>query len=380
MNKPVIVAAKRTPFGKYGGALRSLEPEILLKPLFQHLSEQCPELKYRTDDVILGNVVGNGGNIARKSLLEAGWSETIPGLTLDRQCGSGLEAIMYACRMIQAGAGQIYLAGGVESTSRAPWKIKRPQSVYDTAMPEIYERASFAPEGQDPSMIEAAENVAQRYDISREAQDDFAYQSHQRTLQAIEQGHLADEILPLTVKGQRVDRDESVKPRLSEKLLSRMKPLISGGTVTAGNCCMKNDGAVVLLVMEERTARALGYHHGLQFVDGLTHGVDPTLLGIGPIPAVETLLERNRTRMGDIEAVELNEAFASQVLACQRELGISEAQLNRWGGAIATGHPYGASGAALVTRLFNMKCDGLTLATMGIGGGMGNAILFQPWT
>lgn len=379
MNTPVIVAAKRTPFGKYGGALRSLEPEMLLKPLLLHLSEQCPELKYRTDDVILGNVVGNGGNIARKSLLEAGLSETIPGLTLDRQCGSGLESIMYACRMIQAGAGQIYLAGGVESTSRAPWKIKRPQSVYDTAMPDIYERASFAPEGQDPSMIEAAENVAQRYDISREAQDDFAYQSHQRTLRAIERGHLANEMLPLTVKGQRVERDESVKPRLRKKLLSRMKPLISSGTVTAGNCCMKNDGAVVLLVMEARTARALGYNHGLQFVDGLTQGVDPTLLGIGPIPAVETLLERNRTRMGDIETVELNEGFASQVLACQRELGISATQLNRWGGAIATGHPYGASGAALVTRLFSMKCDGLTLATMGVGGGMGNAILFRPW-
>ncbi|CAM2997394.1 thiolase family protein [Staphylococcus argensis] len=380
MNKPVIVAAKRTPFGKYGGALRTLEPDMLLKPLLQHLIEQCPELKHRTDDVILGNVVGNGGNIARKSLLEAGLSETIPGVTLDRQCGSGLEAILYACRMIQAGAGQIYLAGGVESTSRAPWKIKRPQSVYDTAMPEVYERASFAPEGQDPSMIEAAENVAQHYAITREAQDHFAYQSHQRTMQAYEEGHLVDEILPLTVKGQRVDMDESVKPRLRMKLLARMKPLLPGGTVTAGNCCMKNDGAVILLVMEEHTAQALGYHHGLQFVDGLTKGVDPTLLGIGPIPTVETLLERNQTRMKDIEAVELNEAFASQVLACQRELGISEAQLNRWGGAIATGHPYGASGAALVTRLFNMNCDGLTLATMGIGGGMGNAILFRPWT
>ncbi|EUG23807.1 hypothetical protein O518_02276 [Staphylococcus aureus M0428] len=175
MNQAVIVAAKRTAFGKYGGTLKHLEPEQLLKPLFQHFKEKYPEVISKIDDVVLGNVVGNGGNIARKALLEAGLKDSIPGVTIDRQCGSGLESVQYACRMIQAGAGKVYIAGGVESTSRAPWKIKRPHSVYETALPEFYERASFAPEMSDPSMIQGAENVAKMYDVSRELQDEFAY-------------------------------------------------------------------------------------------------------------------------------------------------------------------------------------------------------------
>lgn len=186
MTEVVIVAAKRTAFGKYGGSLKHLEPEALLKPLFRHLTETYSEAMAHIDDVILGNVVGNGGNIARKALLEAGLSEHIPGLTIDRQCGSGLEAVIHACRMIQAGAGHIYIAGGVESTSRAPWKIKRPQSVYDTHLPEFFERASFAPDGQDPSMIEAAENVAKTYGITREEQDQYALNSHKKTIEAYE--------------------------------------------------------------------------------------------------------------------------------------------------------------------------------------------------
>lgn len=185
MNEAVIIAAKRTAFGKYGGKLRHLEPELLLQPLFNYLKNNFPAIVNNIDDVILGNVIGNGGNIARKALLEAGLNQQVPGVTVDRQCGSGLEAVNQACRMIQAGAGSIYIAGGVESTSRAPWKIKRPQSVYDTHLPEFYERASFAPQGQDPSMIQAAENVAERYGISRFEQDEFAWHSHQKRLMHI---------------------------------------------------------------------------------------------------------------------------------------------------------------------------------------------------
>ncbi|RIL45315.1 acetyl-CoA C-acyltransferase, partial [Mammaliicoccus fleurettii] len=181
MKEAVIVAAKRTAFGKYGGKLKHIEPEHLIKPLFTHFKETFPHVMSDIDDVILGNVVGNGGNLARKSLLESELDHHIPGVTIDRQCGSGLEAILQACRMIQAGAGTIYMAGGVESTSRSPWKIKRPQSVYDTQLPEFFERASFAPERQDPSMIEAAENVAQTYNISKPAQDYYAWTSHQQT-------------------------------------------------------------------------------------------------------------------------------------------------------------------------------------------------------
>lgn len=380
MKDVVIVAAKRTPFGKYGGALKHIEPENLLKPLFNHFSTQYPESMAHVDDVILGNVIGNGGNIARKALLEAGLNTQIPGLTVDRQCGSGLEAIIQACRMVQSGAGSIYIAGGVESTSRAPWKIKRPQSVYETQLPEFYERASFAPDGQDPSMIEAAENVAQTYHISREDQDSYAYQSHRKTIDAYQQHIISREILPMRVKGETLHRDESIKSHLDERLLSRLKPLIAGGSVSAGNCCMKNDGAVLLLIMDKTTALAHGFTSGLSFKSGVTVGVDPKLLGIGPVPAVTQLLTNSAYNMNDIDAVELNEAFASQVLASQRNLNIPIEKLNIYGGAIATGHPYGASGAALVTRLFYMENHNRTIATMGIGGGMGNAALFERWS
>lgn len=379
MTEVVIVAAKRTAFGKYGGSLKHLEPEALLKPLFRHLTETYSEAMAHIDDVILGNVVGNGGNIARKALLEAGLSEHIPGLTIDRQCGSGLEAVIHACRMIQAGAGHIYIAGGVESTSRAPWKIKRPQSVYDTHLPEFFERASFAPDGQDPSMIEAAENVAKTYGITREEQDQYALNSHKKTIEAYENNIVQQEIINLSAKGEIFNRDDSIKERLNVRTLSRLKPLLSEGTVTAGNCCMKNDGAVLLMIMDKKTALAHKFKKGLIFKDSITIGVEPTLLGMGPVLAVSKLLRKNKMTIEDINAIELNEAFASQVVASQRCLDIPAHKLNKYGGAIATGHPYGASGAALVTRLFHMKNDKRTIATMGIGGGMGNAALFERW-
>ncbi|MDG0842893.1 thiolase family protein [Staphylococcus equorum] len=380
MKEAVIVAAKRTAFGKFGGKVKHVEPEYLIKPLFTYFKETSPQVMSNIDDVILGNVVGNGGNLARKSLLEAGLSQNIPGVTIDRQCGSGLEAVLQACRMIQAGAGTIYMAGGVESTSRSPWKIKRPQSVYDTQLPEFFERASFAPERQDPSMIEAAENVAQTYNISRTAQDYYAWMSHQKTMVAYENQIISREIIPFQVKGETFQQDESIKPKLTERTLNRLKPLIPEGTVTAGNCCMKNDGAALLMIMEKETAKAYGFTTGLAFTDGLTVGVDPNVLGIGPAPAVKRLLEKNHYTIDEIDAVELNEAFASQVLASQEMLGLSAAKLNVYGGSIATGHPYGASGAALVTRLFYMETYQRTIATMGIGGGMGNALLFKRWT
>lgn len=379
MKQPVIVAAKRTAFGKYGGNLKHLEPEQLLQPLFNHFKEEYPEIMEYIEDVIIGNTVGNGGNIARKSLLEAGLSHTIPGVTIDRQCGSGLETIIQACRMIQSNAGQVYIAGGVESVSRAPWKLKRPQSVYEAEFPQFFERASFAPDGQDPSMIEAAENVAQTYHISRERQDEFAYRSHQLANEHINNGNISREILPIKVKGAWFDRDESIKPRLTLEKLNRFIPLLNEGTVTVGNSCMKNDGAVLLLIMEESIAKRLGFKEGLKFIESSTVGVAPKYLGIGPVPAVTKLMKRTNISMAAIDTLELNEAFSSQVIACQDELNIPIAKLNRWGGAIASGHPYGASGAALVARLFHMKSYYRSIATMGIGGGMGNAVLFERW-
>lgn len=379
MKQPIVVAAKRTAFGKYGGTLRHLEPEQLLLPLFDYYKTQYADIMTKIDDIILGNVVGNGGNIARKSLLEAKLDSNIPGVTVDRQCGSGLEAVIQACRMIQAGAGEIFMAGGVESSSRAPWKIKRPQSVYENELPLFYERVSFAPENQDPSMIEAADNVAREYSITKEEQDRFSYESHNKTIQAYNKQLITQEILPMSVKGKMFSKDESLKETLSLERIKRFKPLLSEGTVSIANCCMKNDGAVLLLVMEAQLAQSLGFTEGLRFINSSTKGVDPTLLGIGPVPSVLTLLQKNNIVMKDIDAVELNEAFASQVLACKQQLNITDRQLNRWGGAIASGHPYGASGAALVARLFYMKEAEHSIATMGIGGGMGNAILFNRW-
>lgn len=379
MREAVIVWAKRTPFGKYGGMLRHLEPEALLVPLFQNIKASFPEIIDQVDDVVLGNVVGNGGNIARKAVLESGLKHTIPGVTVDRQCGSGLESIIYACRMVQCGAGRVYIAGGVESTSRAPWKMKRPQSVYESQLPQFYEHASFAPEGQDPGMIEAAENVAQHYNISRQHQDAFAARSHRLATTHFDNGDIQCEILPLKIKGEWLCKDESLKPTLTESRLQRLRPLISNGTVTVGNSCMKNDGAGLALIMDKEMAIALGLKYGMVFKDAVTTGVDPTLLGIGPVPAVSQLLKKQQLNIEDIQAIELNEAFSSQVLASINELHACIEKVNQWGGAIATGHPYGASGAALVARLLNLPKWQLGITTMGIGGGMGNAILFEKW-
>lgn len=379
MKEAVVIWAKRTPFGKYGGALRHLEPEALLLPLFQNLKQTFPEVMDQVDDVVLGNVVGNGGNVARKSLLEAGLNHRISGITLDRQCGSGLESIIYACRMVQCEAGKVFIAGGVESTSRAPWKIKRPQSVYEMQLPQFFERASFAPEGQDPSMIEAAENVAQHYNISRNDQDLFAARSHRFVATHFNNGDINREIVPLTIKGALFDRDESLKQNLTEARLHRLRPILPNGTVTVGNSCMKNDGAGIALIMEKEVAVAMGIKWGMLYRDAVTTGVDPTLLGIGPVPAISQLLKRQKLNIEDISAIELNEAFSSQVLASINELHLGLDKVNQWGGAIATGHPYSASGAALVARLLNLPNWQYGIATMGIGGGMGNAVLFEKW-
>ncbi|MGV3243283.1 thiolase family protein [Staphylococcus sp. 11261D007BR] len=380
MDKAVIIAAKRTPIGLYGGRLKKWEPEALLKPLFQHFQQHLPCDLEALDDVILGNVVGNGGNIARKSLLEAGIDVKVPGLTVDRQCGSGLEAIHLACRFVESGAGDFYIAGGVESTSRAPWKMKRPTSLYPSEPPSFYERASFAPSHQDPSMIEAAENVATTYDISRDDQDAFALESHRKATKAMEAGYFSQEMVPLKVGGEWMTQDEGIKPHLELRRLNRLKPLLPNGTVTVGNSCLKHDGAAMVVIMSQQKAKALGITEGLLFKDYVIEGVEPNLLGIGPVPAVSTLLNRHHLTMDHIDAVEINEAFSSQVLASQRQLGIASDRFNRYGGAIAMGHPYSASGAILVTRLFYMTHQHRTLATMGIGGGMGNAALFERWS
>lgn len=317
------------------------------------------------DDVIVGNVTGPGGNIGRLSVLEAGLPLSIPGLTIDRQCSAGLEAIRIACCLIQAGAGQCYIAGGVESTSTSPY----------------LKRARFSPDSLgDPDMVEAAEFVATKYGITKDQQDDYALLSYRRSWESFERGFFKEEILPVAQWYQ----DEGLhKKRNMEALVKRAKPILSGenNTVTAANSCGIQDGAAAAVVMEENSALRLGLKPILRFVDSQVAAVHPHYPGSAPIPAIKTLLERNRLTIQDIDLIEINEAFASKIVACAQELSIPYEKLNVSGGALTIGHPYGASGAILVTRLFyevqRQKEAKYVLAAIGSGGGIGVAVLFE---
>ncbi|HLR55052.1 MAG TPA: thiolase family protein [Pseudogracilibacillus sp.] len=381
MRECVIVTAKRTAIGKKGGIFASVEPEELVAPLIEQVVQDCQLASHEIDDVILGNVVGPGGNIARVALLEAGLPISVPGFTVDRQCGAGLEAIQLAARLVQSGAGDIYLAGGVESTSRAPWRLARPKHI--TGDPILYERAPFTPEAfGNPDMGEAAEHVAQYYQISREKQDHFAVNSHRKAVQSQHTDHFAEEIIPICTQGEWRHKDECPRDRQNlEKLFNRMPPVFKeNGSVTAANACPVNDGAAISLVMSREKCDALGLTPALRFVDAQAAGVEPEFLGIGPVPAVQKVLARQQMDISSIDIVEFNEAFASQTLACLETLGISEKKVNLGGGALALGHPYGASGAVLVTRLVSEMQNGTFhygLATLGIGGGMGLAMLVE---
>ena len=378
MNTAVIVFAKRTAIGKVGGMFKNIPPEKLGASVIQALLNESNINPNQIDEVILGNAIGPGGNIARLTALTAGLPVEVPAVTIDRQCGSGLEAINIACRLIQAGAGDIYIAGGIESSSLAPWKLEKPSTIYGT--PTLFTRARFSPESiGDPEMGVAADNVAEVYQISREDQDQFSFNSHQKALQAQAENRFNKEIVSVSGK----DKDEGPRGSISMKILSRSQPIFTeAGTVTAGNACAINDGAAAVLVMSEKKCHQLGLEPVLKFIDATSAGVDPNLLGIGPIPAVRKLLERTKLTIQDIDLVEFNEAFASQVLASTNELGIPHDRLNIGGGALAFGHPYGASGAILVTRLWTemQRTNGIRgIATLGIGGGLGLATLFERY-
>ncbi|WP_368504953.1 acetyl-CoA C-acyltransferase [Alkalihalophilus sp. As8PL] len=378
MRDAVIVAAKRTAIGKLGGMFKEVPPEHLVAPLIKQIIQDHPIPAEDIDEVILGNAVGPGGNLARLSALTAGLPISVPGVTVDRQCGSGLEAINLAARLIQAGAGEIYFAGGVESTSLAPWKLAKPPTLHHPTGPQLFQRARFSPEDiGDPDMGVAAENVAAKYGITRAMQDEYAYWSHKKAVHSMEQGHFNEEIVAVR---DRV-RDECPRPTTSMKKLSSLPPVFrEGGTVTAGNACPMNDGASVVLMMSEEKCVELGLTPVLRVVNATSAGVDPHYLGIGPIPAVTKLLERTQLTMEEIDLIEFNEAFASQVLASLQELNIPLEKVNQQGGALALGHPYGASGAILITRLFTqMKEKSLKrgIATLGIGGGLGLATLVE---
>lgn len=339
---------------------KTLDPHELAAPIIRHLADGL-----EIEDVLFGNVTGPGGNVARLASLEAGLPLTVPGVTVDRQCSAGLEAIRLACYLVQGGAGQCYIAGGVESTSTSPFP----------------KRARFSPDSiGDPDMGVAAEYVAQKYGISKDRQDEYALLSYERSREAFINGLFKEEILPIDDLAQ---DEELLKERNMNALLNRAKPIFvkENGTVTAANSCGIHDGAAAVVVMEETEANRLGWKPVLRFVDSQVTGVHPFYPGIGPVPAIQTLLKRNQLTMADIDLVEINEAFASKIVACAEELVIPYEKLNVGGGALTVGHPYGASGAILVTRLFyevqrNYQANYL-LAAIGSGGGIGVAVLFE---
>ncbi|WP_337182778.1 thiolase family protein [Shinella sp.] len=379
---PVVAAAFRTPVGRLDGALSAIEPASLAAPLIRRILAETSLAPEAVDDVILGNAANSAGNLARLAALEAGLPVSVPGMTVDRQCGSGLEAIVLAARLVQAGAGRFYLAGGTESTSRAHLRLRPPAEPGGT--PEPVRRARMAPDAiGDPDMGIAAENVAAHAGIGRARQDAFALESHRRAVAAGKAGRFDREIVPIDTPAGRVRHDECPRENTSLERLAALAPVFRpDGTVTAGNACPVNDGASVVLVTSLAEAERLGLTVLMEVVDSAVAGVDPNLLGLGPVPAMARLAKRNPgLDAAKIPFIEFNEAFAAQVLASLDALGVDPAAVNRDGGALALGHPYGASGAILVTRLFAQmrQADAGTegLATMGIGGGMGIATLFR---
>lgn len=370
---PVIVAARRTPIGTSGLALRDVDVVGLASPVLRATSGDAGLSS--PSQVVLGNCMGPGGNVARVSSLAAGFPVSTPAMSVDLQCGSGLAAITTACDLIRSGSAETVLAGGAESASTAPWRMWPP---VNDAAPQRYSRAPFAPsEIGDPEMGAAADEVARRWGISRARQDAYAVRSHSRAAAARAAGRFDAELVPLPQLG----RDERIRDNLRAATLARLPAAFSSdGTVTAGNACGINDGAAAVALVTEEQRRADGIP-GLACLDWVTLGSDPNLPGVGPVPAVRALLRRNGVTAEDLGVIEINEAFAAQVLACCDELAIDEERVCLDGGALALGHPWGASGAVLAVRLFGqmVRDDGpeLGLATIAVGGGQGVAVLVQ---
>lgn len=337
------------------------------------------------DDVIYGNCLGEGGNAARRTLLEAEFPVTVTGLTIDRQCGSSINSVALAADLIRAGRGTIFLAGGVESMSRSPHLLSPSTRSYDRQPPKFMRRELSSEKIGDPPMGITAENLAEMYNISRKEQDYYAEESQRRMEKAVKEGFFEEQIVPIEVKiGKKTiifNQDEHPRPGITAEQLSILRPVFKeGGSVTAGNSSGVNDGAsaVIVMSMEEAERRGLGIM--ARIVDSHVSGVDPNIMGIGPVPAVQELLERNNLVMDDIDFVELNEAFAAQVLACNRELKIPLEKLNVNGGAISHGHPIAATGGMLIAKaVYEMKRSGAkrAIVTACIGGGQGIALLLE---
>ena len=391
----VIVDALRTPMGRYGGALAPVRPDDLGAHAIRTLVARTGVDPATIDDVFWGaaNQAGEDcRNVGRMATLLAGLPTSVPGTTLNRLCGSGLQAINGAFHAIAAGVIDVAIAGGAESMTRAPFVILKPERAYDRA-PEIHD-STLGNRMVNPHLAamyppltlgETAEKVAEQFGVSREAQDRFAYDSQRKCKAAVDAGRFTDELVPITVeagkKSYEVGADEPPRPDTTLEALVRLKPAFkANGTVTAGNSSPLNDGAAALLVCSDAAAERNGWTPLARVVTSATFGVDPSVMGIGPIGATRKALERAKLTVRDLDLVELNEAFAAQAVACANELGIDPDIVNVNGGAIALGHPLGCSGARIATTLLHelrRRGGRYGLATMCIGMGQGIATLFE---
>jgi 3-oxoadipyl-CoA thiolase len=384
MPRAVVLSAVRTPVGRYGGGLAGVRPDDLAAIAVAAAVERAGVEPAEIEDVYLGcaNQAGEDNrNVARMAALLAGLPDSVAGVTVNRLCASGLSAVVGACHAVAAGDGDLFVAGGVESMSRAPFVVAKPDTAYprgdrtlvDTTLGWRFPNPALEAMFPLETMGETGENVAERWGVSREDQDAFALRSQQRWAEA----DFADEL----VAAGELERDEHPRPDTSAGKLAALKPAFRpAGSVTAGNSSGINDGAAALVVASEEKARELGVEPLGAFVASAVAGVDPRVMGIGPIPAVRKLLERTGVAVGEVDLVELNEAFASQSLAVVRELGLDEERVNVNGGAIAIGHPLGMSGARLVvTLLHELRRRGgrYGVATMCVGVGQGQAALFE---
>ena len=401
LHRPVreawIVSAVRTPVGRYAGALKDVRPDDLAALAIGAAVERAGIEPAQVEDVVLGcaNQAGEDNrNVARMALLLAGFPVEVAGQTVNRLCASGLQAIASAAQSIMLDEGDVFVAGGVESMTRAPWVLAKPAEAFDRG-PRQMEDTTLGWRFLNPtlaklhtpySMGETGENVAEQYGITREEQDEFALLSHRRAVAAIESGAFDGQIVPVTIPQRKgdpivVSRDEHPRPDTSMEALARLRPVFrEGGTITAGNSSGMNDAAAAVVLMEADRARSFGLKPLGRVVASAVAGVDPAVMGLGPIPATRKVLERTGLTVGDLDLIELNEAFASQSIVCIRELGLDPEKVNVNGGAIALGHPLGMSGARLVVMLVHemgRRGGRFGLATLCIGVGQGMAMVIE---
>ncbi len=392
-----VVAAVRTPIGRYGGALAAVRPDDLAAAAIRAVVDRSGIDPALIEDVILGcaNQAGEDNrDVARMALLLAGLPIEVGGLTVNRLCGSGLQAVNSAAHAIAVGDGDVFIGGGVESMTRAPYVMAKPGAAWDRGPRELQDTTlgwrfvnpALAAMHYPYTMGETAENVAERWSVDRERQDAFALASHQKAVAAIDAGRFDDQIVPITVPSSKGDpvvvaRDEHPRGDSSLEALGRLRPAFrEGGSVTAGNSSGINDGASAVLLVEAERARELGLRPMTRIVSTAVAGVDPAIMGYGPVPATRKALERAGIGVDDLDLVELNEAFASQSVVCIDDLGLDPAKVNVNGGAIALGHPLGMSGARLITMLSHELCrtgGRWGLATMCIGVGQGIATVVE---